>query len=188
MRMMFFRFLRPAQIDPLQVSMTGVQMGERVVQIGCDDTALLSGLATKVGLSGSMSVLVRDDQEQDAATRAAARAGALVDIHRMAPPALPLSDGCADMVVVDDTRGHFAAMAAGLRVATLAECRRLLRDGGRIDVVEGLGRGGLLGGAVTRPPGYDVLAELVAAGFGPVRILAEREYFRFLEGLRLAPR
>ena len=37
-------------MDPLHVSMTGVRMGERFLQIGCHDRALLSGLAAKVGL------------------------------------------------------------------------------------------------------------------------------------------
>ena len=188
MRVMLFRFLRPAQIDPLQVAMTGVRMGERVVQLGCDDATLLAGLAAKVGMSGSATALVRDEREQEAATRAAARAGVLVDIRLVSPPVLGLDDGSADVVVVDDTRGHFAALAASLRIALLTDCRRLLRDGGRLEVVEGLGRGGLLGGAVTRPPGYDVAVELSAAGLAPVRVLAERDYFRFIEGLRVAPR
>ena len=30
-------------MDPLQVSMTGVRMGERFLQIGCHDRALLAG-------------------------------------------------------------------------------------------------------------------------------------------------
>ena len=38
-----------ASMDPLQVSMTGVRMGERFLQIGCHDKALLAGLAAKVG-------------------------------------------------------------------------------------------------------------------------------------------
>ena len=36
-------------MDPLHVSMTGVKMGERFVMIGCDDRALMAGLAAKVG-------------------------------------------------------------------------------------------------------------------------------------------
>ena len=43
---------RARAMDPLQVSMTGVRMGERFLQIGCHDRALLSGLAAKVGLAG----------------------------------------------------------------------------------------------------------------------------------------
>ena len=50
LRMLMRRGRGPA-MDPLQVSMTGVRMGERFLQIGCHDRALLSGLAAKVGLS-----------------------------------------------------------------------------------------------------------------------------------------
>jgi hypothetical protein len=39
-------------------------------------------------------------------------------------------------------------------------------------------------GVATRAPGYDVLRDLAAAGFKPVRELAQRDGFRFLEGLR----
>ena len=39
-------------------------------------------------------------------------------------------------------------------------------------------------GAVTRPAGYDMLRDLVTAGFKPSRLLAEKDGFRFLEGLR----
>ena len=62
---------RNRAMDPLQVSMTGVRMGERFVQIGCHDRALLSGLAAKVGLSGTAAVAAFDDAE-------ARRAGGVV--------------------------------------------------------------------------------------------------------------
>ena len=38
--------------------------------------------------------------------------------------------------------------------------------------------------AVARPPGYDLLRDLAASGFKPSRLLAEKDGFRFLEGLR----
>ena len=48
----FFQSLkRQRTMDPLHVTMTGVRMGERFVQVGCDDAALLRGLAGKVGLT-----------------------------------------------------------------------------------------------------------------------------------------
>ena len=59
----FLRLLkggRTRAMDPLQVSMTGVRMGERFLQIGCHDRALLSGLAAKVGLSGAAAVATTD--------------------------------------------------------------------------------------------------------------------------------
>ena len=53
---MLMRRGRGAAMDPLQVSMTGVRMGERFLQIGCNDKSLLAGLAAKVGLSGTAAV------------------------------------------------------------------------------------------------------------------------------------
>ena len=72
-----------------------------------------------------------------------------------------------------------------MRGALLAEVRRALRRGGRVEVVEGLGSSGLFAKATVRPAGYDAVAELEAAGFKPVRVLAELPNFRFVEGLRL---
>jgi SAM-dependent methyltransferase len=181
---MFFRFRRQPKIDPLQVAMTGVRMGERFVQIFCDDAVLLAGLAAKVGLSGGAAVVVSGDAQQVAAKKAAAKVGALVEIRQAPLGEIPFEADAFDMVVIDDTRGRFAALDAATRVALLRECRRLLRLGGRIEVVEGLGGGGLFGGAVARPAGYDTLRELASGGFAPARVLAEKAHFRFVEGLR----
>jgi len=179
----FFRSLRRArQMDPLHVTMTGVRMGERFVQIGCDDPALLSGLAAKVGLSGASAVAVFEEADAERARRAAARIGALIDVRVVTPENLPFET--ADMVVVDDTRGSFARMPDQARKAVLTGTRRLLRDGGRIEVVERVALTGFLGGAVTRPDGYSVEALLAEAGFRPVRLLAEKAGIRFVEGLK----
>jgi hypothetical protein len=66
-------------------------------------------------------------------------------------------------------------MSDAARVAYLRDARRVVRQGGRIEMVEG---------AAARAAGYDALRDLEAAGFAPVRLLAERYGFRFLEGLR----
>jgi hypothetical protein len=64
---------RHRQMDPLHVTMTGVRMGERFLQLGCDDASLLGGLAAKVGLSGACAVIAFDE---DAAPAASARRSA----------------------------------------------------------------------------------------------------------------
>jgi SAM-dependent methyltransferase len=162
-----------------------VRMGERFVQIFCDDAVLLAGLAAKVGLSGGAAVVVSDDAQQVAAKKAGAKVGALVEIRQAPLAEIPFEADGFDMVVVDDTRGRFAALDAATRLALLRECRRMLRLGGRIEVVEGLG-GGLFGGAVARPAGYDTLQELASGGFAPARVLAEKAHIRVVEGLRRA--
>ena len=166
---------RSRAIDPLQVSMTGVRMGERFVQIGCHDRALLSGLAAKVGLSGTAAVAAFDDTEAKRAGGVGAKIGALIDTHRIEGRALPFDSDQFDMVVVDDTNGRFAAIADDVRLEYLREAKRLVREGGRVEIVEG---------TTTRPPAYDALRDLTTAGFKPARLLAERNGFRFLEGLR----
>lgn len=160
-------------LDPLHVSMTGVRMGERFLQIGCHDKALLSGLAAKVGLSGGAAVAAFDAQQAKRAAAVGAKVGALIDTQPIAGPALPFESDQFDMVVVDDTNGAFGR--ADARLDYLRDARRVVRRGGRIEVVESL---------KLRAQGYDVLQDLAAAGFKPVRELAERDGFRFVEGLR----
>jgi ubiquinone/menaquinone biosynthesis C-methylase UbiE len=185
MFLQFFRSLRrQKQMDPLHVTMTGVRMGERFLQVGCDDAALLGGLAGKVGLSGSCAVATFDEESAERARKAGVQAGALMDIRRVATEGWPFDSESMDLVVVDDTRGSFARRPAGDRQTAFAEARRALRPGGRIEVVERRAVTGLLGGAITRPDDYDVEAELSAAGFAPVRMLAEKEGVRFVEGLK----
>jgi hypothetical protein len=175
---------RHRQMDPLHVTMTGVRMGERFLQIGCDDPSLLGGLAAKVGLSGACAVVAFDEESADRARGVGAKVGALIDVHVVGPGAFGVQAASVDMVVVDDTRGTFARMRDADRAAALAEAKRVVREGGRIEVVERVALKGLLGGHITRPEGYSAEANLSAAGFKPVRMLAEKEGVRFVEGLR----
>jgi hypothetical protein len=174
---------RTRSMDPLQVSMTGVRMGERFLQIGCYDRALLSGLAAKAGLSGAAAVATTDAASARLAAAVGTKVGALIDVRPIEGHVLPFDSDQFDMIVIDDTNGSFAAIDASARAAYLSEALRLVRMGGRIEVVEGLG-GGVIRGTVARPQGYDLLRDLGAAGFKPVRLLAEKDGFRFLEGLR----
>ena len=174
LRMLMRRGRGPA-MDPLQVSMTGVRMGERFLLIGCHDRALLSGLAGKVGLSGTAAVASFDKQQEQRAAAVGAKIGALIETHPIAGPALPFDSDQFDMVVVDDTTGEFGQVDESTRIAYLRDAARVVRRGGRIEVVEG---------ASKRAAGYDVLRDLSAAGFKPVRELAQTAGFRFVEGLR----
>lgn len=162
-------------MDPLQVSMTGVRMGERFLQIGCHDRALLSGLAAKVGLSGTAAVAAFDAEQAKRAAAVGTKIGALIETRAVEGRTLPFDSGHFDMVVVDDTGGAFGALDESARVAYLGEALRTLRRGGRAEVVQG---------AKSRAAGYDAQRDLTAAGFKPVRELAERDGFRFIEGLR----
>ena len=79
-----FKFRRMRAMDPLQVAMTGVRMGEKYLQILCSDATLTSGLATKVGLSGMAALAAPDDKQAARAQAAANKAGALIDV-KVAP-------------------------------------------------------------------------------------------------------
>ena len=143
---------RARTMDPLHVSMTGVRMGERFLQIGCHDRALLSGLAAKVGLSGTAAVAAFDDAQAKRAGGVGAKVGALIETHQIEGRVLPFDSNQFDMVVVDDTDGRFAAIADDLRADYLREAKRAVRQGGRIEIIEGT--------EATRPQAYDMLRDL----------------------------
>jgi SAM-dependent methyltransferase len=181
-----FKFFRQPAIDPLQVSMTGVRMGERFLLVGCDDALLLAGLGAKVGLSGAAAASLFDEHQAVLAKRAADRQGFLLDFKIARDGDIAFDDAAFDMVVVDDTKGGFANRPAELRTRLLQEARRVLRpSGGRVEIVEGLGSTGPFGTPTERPSGYDVVRALEDAGFRPVRVLAEVTSFRFVEGLKV---
>src|SRR5204862_7730175 len=107
--------------DPfmLVVGMTGVKMGDRVVQVGCPHGARMAAIASKVGLSGQASTVVPDDESAARARKAASQAGVLVDVEVAPLTRLPLAESAADIAVVDDTRGIVSTMRPEDRVAAL---------------------------------------------------------------------
>lgn len=165
-------------------------MGERVLQIGSDDPALVGALAAKVGLSGHAAIVATSVTGAEQARKAAADAGGLADIHVSQLDRLPFDDTTFDAVIVHTRSGLLQAIDQSERVRVLGECRRVLRVGGRIVLIEAGERTGLA--AMLRPgprpdPAYEAqggaTASLEAAGFRPVRLLADRDGYRFIEGL-----
>src|SRR5205809_2770595 len=118
--------------DPfmLAVGMTGVKMGDRVVQVGCPHGARMAAIASKVGLSGQATVVVPDAASAARARKAALQAGVLVEVEVAPPTRFPVGDAAADLAVIDDTGGLVGAMRAEDRVATVRETFRLLCPGG----------------------------------------------------------
>jgi SAM-dependent methyltransferase len=161
-------------MDPLQVAMTGVRMGERFLQIGCADRALLSGLAAKVGLSGTAAVAAFDAEQAKRAEAIGARVGALIEVARIdGGGEWPFEQSAFDMVVIDDTDDGFRGVATPAQIA--AQALGSLRAGGRIEIVTPIKSGH---GEI------DYVQVLSQAGFKPVRVLAERGRLRFVEGLK----
>lgn len=183
-------FLRKSAIEPLPVTMSAVRMGDRVLQIGVDDPAIASTLASKVGLSGYAAIAVADEASAARAQSAAANAGVLVDVKVAPPAALPFENDAFDLVIVHSTRGLVASLEADTRGAAMREWRRVLRPGGRVMTIEGgtvTGLKGLLhrqAGNETYAASGGVVSALESAGFKPVRQLADREGFKFAEGVK----
>jgi ubiquinone/menaquinone biosynthesis C-methylase UbiE len=180
--------IRRRGADPylLVVGMTGVKMGDRVVQIGCAHGGRMAAVASKVGFSGQASAVVPDEESAARARKAASQAGVLVEVEVAPPMRLPVSDATADLAIVDDTRGIVSTMTPEDRVAALRETFRVLRPGGRTIVIGAAARGGL-GAFFTRArsgPSFDVPAALQAEGYRSVRRLAEREGLVFTEGIK----
>ena len=186
-------FLRKAKLDtePLAIKMSGIRLGERLLQVGIDDPKLSAAMALKIGLSGTTAIAVRDEAEADRARAAAAKAGALVDVRVSPFDALPFDPAAFDVVVVNGTGGLLATLHAQARdAAALRDMHRVLRHGGRIMAIEPGPKSGFAG--LMNPhkpdPQYEAaggaVAALQSAGFRPVRMLSERDGFRFTEGLK----
>jgi SAM-dependent methyltransferase len=186
-------FLRKAKLDtePLSIKMSGIRMGERLLQIGVDDPKLLAAMALKIGLSGSTSVVVRDEAAAARARGGAAAAGALIDLHVTSFDALPFAADAFDVAVVHGMGGLLPQLNEQARTErALGEAHRVLRHGGRIIVIEAGPRGGLRGMLKPYRPdaryeaGGGAVAALQSAGFKPVRLLWERDGYRFTEGMK----
>jgi ubiquinone/menaquinone biosynthesis C-methylase UbiE len=183
-------FLRESTVgrEPLAVAMSGIRLGERVLQIGLGDARVTGALAAKPGLTGESAIVIADEAAADRARRAAADAGALVHVVVHSLERLPFEGGSFDVAVIHaGDRAPEAGSAPGAGV--LRECRRVLRSGGRIVVLEAGTRTGLAGifrarGRSNREAGATTRG-LEAAGFSAVRILGDREGCRFIEGLKV---
>lgn len=175
-------FLRKPSLERLPVAMSSVRMGERALQIGVGDASLIGAIAAKVGLSGHAAVAVADERDAEKARRSAAAAGTLVDVTVAPLDALPFPAGGFDVIVI-----HPAGLAQplGADAGLVREAYRVLRSGGRLIIIEGGGLG--FAGRARGPAPADAtatLGALNAAGFKATRVLAEREGYQFIEGMK----
>ncbi len=186
----FFRF-RKLDAVPLPVTMTGVRMGEKLLQIGVDSASLSAALASKVGLSGTAAHVTNSEEEAARIRNAAEKAGTLVDVRMVTTlRSMPFDDDTFDLIVMHSVKGLLAGMAPYTRVRCLEEAHRVLRPGGRMILIEAEPRGGL--GGLIRSYQVDShyaatgesIGALKAEGFKPVRVIGDREGLRFIEGLK----
>ena len=188
--MALFSFRR-LDIDPLSVAMAGVKLGERLLQIGIDDTARAGQIAVKTGLSGSAAHVVSNDDDAVKVNRSAKKAGVLVEVRVGPLDRLPFDDSAFDLVVIHSARGQLASASADERNAVLQACLRVLRPGGRVLTIEpgtSTGLRSMLRSAPAAQAAYDAgggsSAALRQAGFNAVRDLGDREATKFVEGLK----
>lgn len=172
----------------LSIAMTGVRLGNRLLQIGCVDPSLLGAISSKVGVTGRACILARDEATADRARRGAEKAGVLVEVERAALDRYPFDDGSFDLVVIDGTDGLLGTLTDAERLACLREARRVLDRRGRLVSIEAGERSGLSRLFKSPPvnPAYQAAggtpAALEQAGFRAVRTLAERQGRLFVEG------
>jgi SAM-dependent methyltransferase len=183
-------FLRKPTLsrDPLAVTMAGVRMGERVLQIGFRDPQLTGVLAAKPGLSGNAIIAVTDADRAERVQRACADAGILADVLTGPLDALPIEDASVDVAIVHASDTSIATMDDVARDRVFAGCYRVLRTGGRLIVVTAMPEGGV-GALFRRQPPPEPAAERILSsfhhgGFRAARLLAEREGYRFFEGVK----
>jgi ubiquinone/menaquinone biosynthesis C-methylase UbiE len=188
--MALFSFRR-LDIDPLAVSMSGVKLGERLLQVGVDDAALAGLLASKTGLSGSAAHAVSTDAEAVKVNRGANKAGVLIEVRVTPLDQLPYEAASFDVVVVHSAAGQLASADAAARLGVLRDLLRVVRPGGRLVTIEPgtpSGLSSVFRGAPAAQGAYEgsggTLAALRQAGFGAVRELGDREGLKFVEGLR----
>jgi ubiquinone/menaquinone biosynthesis C-methylase UbiE len=183
-------FLRQSAIgrEPLAIAMSGARMGERLLQIGIDTPLVTSLLAAKPGLSGESAIVLADEADAAKARRAVSETGALVNVAVHVPDALPFDNGSFDLVVFHNRTGQLASHVNGQDLRALRECQRVLRSGGRVVVLEKGTPSGLTAIFQSRSehgqPETTIRA-LEAAGFRAVRMLGDRDGYRFVEGLKM---
>jgi ubiquinone/menaquinone biosynthesis C-methylase UbiE len=183
-------FLKRDNPYALVVSMTGVKLGDRLMQVGCAHAGRLGAVAAKVGLSGRAVAVAPDESSAARARKGAADAGVLVEVEVAPPTRLPVENDTFDLAVVDDTGGLFGTMRAEDRVAAIRELVRVLRPGGRVLIVGTTPRGGLravLSRTESGPPfaaSGDATTALEADGFRSARIIGEREGLAFVEAIK----
>jgi len=183
--MPFFKKFKAAK--DLRVSMVGLALGNRVLQIGHGDPRLIALLAAEVGVSGQASALVVDDAAAGVISQVATARGVLVDVKIAPLRTPPFAQGWFDVVVIPELIG---TMRPHERVGALQGARQVLRIGGRVLVIESAPRGGLgaLFSARSVDPHYRAQggaeAALRAEGLRRVRTLAERDGLLFTEGTK----
>ena len=168
----------------MTATLAGVELGGRVLLIGCSDPRLATVVASKTGLSGTATAIDEVPARIEAVRRHAERAGVLVESASTSYTALPVDDGLYDLALVSDA--HRAAGPDDLSSA-LPEIHRALREGGRVMILVPLAgaRRRVDDASIAKEPEViRLIAALQAHGFRAARLLVVREATAFVEGAK----
>lgn len=185
-------FLRDSNVgrEPLAVSMSSVRAGERVLQVGVDDPAIAHAIAAKAGLTGLSTIVVANETAAARLHGSGGESSIQGDVRIEPLQRLPFESEAYDVAVIHNTGGLLAGLDEPTRSGLMGECRRVLRVGGRAIVLEAgtpTGIRGIFGGP-KRDQQYEKAggtpSALEKAGFASVRVLGDRQGYRFIEGLR----
>jgi ubiquinone/menaquinone biosynthesis C-methylase UbiE len=179
-----FRWFRRSTLDPLSVSMTGAKLGDRFLCVGCSDPQMIAALATKSGLTGRACAIDSDADRVQQAERIALAEGALIEASVAPLDGVPFDSESFDLVVLRELAN---GRPVHEQAAIAREAHRVLRPGGRSMIIDSMPRAGMFASKSTAEasPEAVALAELLKAqGFVAVRVLAERDGLRFVEGVK----
>jgi SAM-dependent methyltransferase len=185
--MPLFKLRKSGGPRDLELSMAGLKMGSRVLQVDGDDPGLIVALASVVGLSGHACAVGDTESKTEAFQRAAASEGVLIDAKTARPSALPFDDDFFDLLVLKNVLGD---LRQDDRVLCLQQAIRVLRPGGRCLVIDPAIRGGI--GSVFSKRSMDARylrnggaeGALKEEGFRGVRVLADSDGLTFVEGTK----
>jgi SAM-dependent methyltransferase len=163
--------------------MIGAKPGGTVLVSGASDPAVAAEVALVTGLNGRTLVVVPPGATPAAVLKAAAAAGALVEVEAADPAALPAADGSFDVAVVT------AAGAAPNFDRVIHEAARVVRPGGRVVVIRGRKVSGLRrllpGGASESGAADDlIISRLSDAGLRGTRLLGHADGVSYFEGTK----
>lgn len=176
---MFWRRNRGRERPETALAMVGAKSSDDVLFLGANrlDIASATGEITK--LNGRTIVVDPDTSARSRIDAAARQAGGLVDFLQAPLESIPLDASTFHIIIAAPLPDWSAGGDQRLH-----EARRLLRPGGRVILMFGEPRKGLLGGAKTaapQPPADDVTTHLLRAGFAGARRLAESEGVTYYE-------